>query len=138
MEATLDLPHPAAVTQRRWTGRILTGIPTLFLTFDAIIKFANVPAVAEASAKLGLPPDLAPALGAILLACLALYLVPRTAVVGAVLLTGYLGGAVAMHVRVGDPLVSHVLFPIYVAVLLWGGLYLRDARVRALVAKEIP
>ena len=72
-------------------------------------------------------------LGVVLAACLALYLIPRTAIVGAVFLTGYLGGAIATHVRVGNPLASHVLFPVYVATLVWGGLYLRDARARALI-----
>jgi pimeloyl-ACP methyl ester carboxylesterase len=119
---------------RSWPGRIVSGLPVLFLIFDAIIKLANIPAVAEGSAKLGLPADLAPTLGVVLLACVALYVWPRTAPIGAVLLTGYLGGAVLAHVRVGDPLFSHALFPIYVAVFLWGGLYLRDPRVRALVA----
>jgi hypothetical protein len=136
MEAAFDIPRPIDVTTRsRWIGRILTGLPVLFLAFDGIAKLAHAPQVAEASQRLGLPVEVNATLGAILLACLALYLVPRTAVLGAVLLTGYLGGAVAMHVRIGDPLGSHVLFPIYVAVLLWGGLYLRDARVRALVIK---
>jgi hypothetical protein len=123
------------LSTRSWPGRIVSGLPILFLTFDALVKLANIPAVAEGSAKLGLPADLAPILGVVLLACVALYVVPRTAPLGAVLLTGYLGGAVLAHVRIGDPLVSHVLFPIYVAVFLWGGLYLRDPRVRALVAR---
>ncbi len=122
------LPRPA-----RWAGRVLSGIPALFLAFDVVIKLANIPAVAEASLKLGLSPALAPVLGVILAVCLGLYLVPRTAVLGAVLLTGYLGGAVAIHLRVGDPLASHTLFPVYVGVLLWAGLYLRDARVRAAI-----
>jgi len=120
---------------RSWPGRLVSGLPVLFLTFDAIIKLANIQAVAEGSAKLGLPADLAPTLGVVLLACVALYVWPRTAPIGAVLLTGYLGGAVLAHVRVGDPLFSHALFPIYVAVFLWGGLYLRDPRVRALTTR---
>jgi len=115
-------------------GRILKAIPILFLTFDAAIKLANIPAVAEACEKLGLPAHLAPGLGILLLACVALYAIPRTAPIGAVLLTGYLGGAILTHLRVGDPLLSHTLFPIYVAVFVWGGLYLRDERVRRLVA----
>jgi DoxX-like family len=93
----------------------------------------NPSPVREASAKLGLPDGVAPVLGVVLLVCLALYLMKRTAPLGAVLLTAFLGGAVAMHVRIGDPLATHVLMPVYVAVLLWGGLYLRDTRVRALV-----
>src|SRR4029079_5763778 len=86
-------------------------LPVLFLGFDIAIKFANVHAVAEASARLGLPTHLAPVLAAVLLGCLVLYLVPRTAVLGAVLLTGYLGGAVAIHARIGDPLLRHTVFP---------------------------
>jgi ABC-type transport system involved in cytochrome c biogenesis permease component len=77
-------------------------------------------------------------IGLILLVCVVVYLIPRTAVLGAVLLTGYLGGAVATHVRVGDPLLSHTFFPIYFAVLIWGGLYLRDRRVHAAIARRDP
>jgi hypothetical protein len=106
----------------------------LFLAFDAAIKLVDVPFVAEASVKLGLPPDLSVGLGILLAACLALYVIPRTAPLGAVLLTGYLGGAVLTHLRVGDPLISHTLFPIYIGALVWAGLYLRDDRVRRLLA----
>ena len=142
MDTTLDSIHhaPAASAAtattsagKRWAGRILTGIPVLFLAFDAAIKLADAPFVAEASIKLGLPTDISVAIGAVLAICLALYLIPRTAPLGAVLLTGYLGGAVMVHVRVADPLFSHVLFPVYVGALLWAGLYLRDGRVRRLV-----
>src|SRR5574337_896092 len=128
MEATID-PILTIPRSSRWTGRILSGIPVAFLTFDAVIKLLHVPAVAEASARIGLPESLATPLGIVLLACVALYSVPRTAVLGAVLVTGYLGGAVAIHARIGDPLFTHVLFPVYVGVLVWGGLYLRDPRV---------
>jgi hypothetical protein len=117
----------------RWAGRVLSGIPAAFLVLDVAIKFANIPSVAEQSLRLGLSPAIAPGLGVLLAVCLGLYLVPRTAVLGAVLLTGYLGGAVAIHLRVGDPLASHTLFPVYVGALLWAGLYLRDARVRAAI-----
>jgi hypothetical protein len=116
---------------RRWAGRVLSGLPVAFLIFDAALKLVHPAVVTEASAKIGWPDAVITPLGVVLLACVALYVVPRTAVVGAVLLTGYLGGAVATHVRVGDPLFSHTLFPIYFGVMLWGGLYLRDARVRA-------
>jgi DoxX-like family len=135
MQAILAAAPPRIdITPRsRTIGRILTGLPVAFLVFDIALKIANPPFVVEASEQLGVPGQLAPMLAAILAACLGLYLVPRTAVLGAVLLTGYLGGAIAIHVRVGDPLFTHDLFPIYVAALLWGGLYLRDARVRALV-----
>ena len=138
MQTTLDttlIPAAANTTTfTRWTGRVLTGIPVLFLAFDVAIKLAGIPAVAEASERLGLPAHLAPGIALVLASCLALYLVPRTAVLGAVLLTGYLGGAVLVHVRVEDPLFSHTLFPVYVGALLWAGLYVRDARVRRLLA----
>jgi hypothetical protein len=138
MQATLDatlIPATATTPTKatRWTGRVLTGIPVLFLAFDVAVKLAGIPAVAEASKRLGLPVHLAPGIALVLASCVALYLVPRTAVLGAVLLTGYLGGAVLSHLRVGDPLFSHTLFPIYIGALLWAGLYLRDARVRGLL-----
>ncbi len=121
--------RPAA----RWTARILGGIAILFLLFDAVIKILMVPAVVEGSELLGYPPESMYGIGLTLLACVILYSIPRTSVLGAVLLTGYLGGAVATHVRVGNPLFSHTLFPIYVAAFAWGALYLRDPRVRQLV-----
>lgn len=124
----------AASAPVSWTGRIVSGIPALFLAFDAVVKQLDLPAVAKTSAQLGLPVELAPGLGILLAACLALYLIPRTAPLGAVLLTGYLGGAVLTHLRVDDPWLSHTLVPIYVGALLWAGLYLRDPRVRALLA----
>ena len=134
MEATLVTPTFArGSTAARWSGRVLTGIPVAFMLFDASVKFAHIPEVAEASLKLGWPTHLNPVLGVIILGCLALYLWPRTAALGATLFTGYLGGAVAIHLRVGDPLGSHILFPVYVGALFWAGLVLRDARVRALV-----
>jgi hypothetical protein len=118
---------------RLWAGRVLSAIPILFLTFDAVIKLIRIPAVSQGMTQLGYPVSLAQPLGIVLLACVLIYALPRTAVLGAVLLTGYLGGAIATHVRVGDPLFSHVLFPVYVALMLWGGIYLRDERVRALL-----
>lgn len=124
----------ARTARRRWPGRVVSGIPAAFLAFDVAIKLVNPPFVAETSIKIGVPPELTVGLGVLLAACLALYLIPRTAPLGAVLLTGYLGGAVFTHLRVGDPLISHTLFPIYVGALLWAGLYLRDDRVRRLVA----
>jgi hypothetical protein len=125
----------AAITNpARWTGRILSGIPMLFLAFDAVIKVAQLPVAVEASARLGFSANAVLGLGIVELACLVLYAFPRTAVLGAAILTGYLGGAVETHVRLGDPVFSHVLVPIYVALMLWGGLALRDRRVRALVS----
>jgi hypothetical protein len=140
MDTTLDSIRTASATsttpaaRRRWPGRVLTGLPVAFLAFDAAVKFANPPAVTEATAKLGLSSVSPLLLGVVLAACLALYVARRTAPLGAVLLTGYLGGAVLSHLRVGDPLISHTLFPIYIGALLWAGLYLRDDRVRRLLA----
>jgi hypothetical protein len=116
-----------------WVGRMLSGSVVLFLVPDGIIKFIKPAPVVETSAHLGLPLSLANTLGIILLICTAIYVFPRTSVLGAILLTGYLGGAVATHLRVGDPLFSHILFPTYLGVLVWLGLYLRDSRLRALI-----
>jgi len=117
----------------RWAGRSMTGLVSAFLLFDCSIKLLQLDMVEKGSRELGYAPASMLPIGLTLLACLIAYLVPRTAVLGAVLLTGYLGGAIATHVRVGNPLFSHVLFPVYVAALIWGGLYLRDRRVRALI-----
>ena len=116
-----------------WTGRVLSGVAVLFLAMDAVIKVLQLPVAVEGTKKVGYPAGVVLVLGIIQLVCLAAYLIPRTRVLGAILWTGYLGGAVATHVRIGDPLFSHVLFPVYVATLLWGGLCLRDARLRAVV-----
>jgi hypothetical protein len=122
------------MSKRILAGRIVTAIPVLFLLFDGAIKLVDFAPVTDSMNQLGWPPELAFGLGVMLLACVAVYLHPRTALLGAVLLTGYLGGAVATHVRVGNPLASHVLFPTYVALLLWAGLALRDPRLLAILA----
>jgi hypothetical protein len=124
-------PHPSA--RLRWTGVTLSGLSAAFLFFDASIKLVKIQPVIDSFAQLGYPDQLARGIGLLELACLALYLVPRTASLGALLLTGFLGGAISTHLRVGDPWLSHTLFPIYVALLLWGGLYLRAERLRALL-----
>jgi hypothetical protein len=116
-----------------WTGYALTGLVTLFLLMDAGMKLAQLPVVTETGAQLGWAPETALPLGITLLTCTVLYAVPRTAVLGAILLTAYFGGAVATHVRIASPLFTHVLFGVYLAVLMWGGLWLRDPRVRALL-----
>jgi hypothetical protein len=116
-----------------WTGRIVSGFAILFLAMDAVMKLVMAPAAVKGTSELGYPTSVIFTLGLIQLACLAAYLVPRTAVLGAILWTGYLGGAIATHVRVENPLFSHVLFPVYVALMLWGGLWLRDLRLRALL-----
>lgn len=116
-----------------WTGRILSGLAVLFLLFDAVGKLLRPAAVIEGTTQLGWPASVILPLGIIQVVFLILYLLPRTSILGAILWTGYLGGAVATHVRIGNPLFSHVLFPVYVALLLWGGLWLRDRRVRTLL-----
>lgn len=132
------MTQPQVSKKQIWAGRILSGIALAFLLFDAVIKFFMdklPPEALETGAALQWPIERMPTVGTILLICLALHLIPRTAVVGAILLTGYLGGAIASHVRVGNPLFSHTLFPIYVAVFIWLGLYLRDERVKALLSQ---
>ncbi len=119
-----------------WTGRVLSGLAVLFLLFDGIMKFFMdklPPEALQAGAVLQWPVELMPVVGTILLVCVALYIIPRTSVIGAILLTGYLGGAIASHVRVRNPLFSHTLFPIYIAAFIWVGLYLRDSRVKAII-----
>ena len=133
LSPVLATPSLSTSTRARWGGRIASGAAVLFTAVDAIGKLAQATPYVEGSVKLGFQPHHVALIGLIELVCVALYLVPRTAVLGAVLLTGYLGGAVATHLRLDDPLLSHTLFPIYMGVLFWLGLYLRDARVRALV-----
>lgn len=116
-----------------WVGRIMTTLAVLFMLFDGIIKLAHIGPVEETWARLGYSPHVGPGIGILELVCLMLYVIPRTSILGGLLLTGYLGGAIATHVRVGDPLFTHVLFPVYVAVLIWGGIFLREVRLRALV-----
>ena len=118
---------------RLWTGRIMSTLPALFLLIDGVGKLVKPAPVVQGTVQLGYPESVLVGLGIVLLSCTVLYVIPRTAILGAILLTGYLGGAIATHVRVGSPLFSHILFPFYLAVLLWGGLYLRDARLRALI-----
>jgi DoxX-like protein len=110
-------------------GRGLSSFAVLFLLFDSAGKLLEVQPVIDGTLQLGYPREIVFTLGVLLLACVVAYMVPRTAVLGALLLTGYLGGAVATHVRVENPLFTHVLFPIYVATFLWTGLVLRDARL---------
>jgi len=116
-----------------WTGRILSGLAIVFLLFDGGIKLVPLDIVITTSQQLGIPTDLARTLGVLTLACTVLYAFPRTSVLGAILLTGYMGGAIYTHLRAGSPLFTHTLFGVYLALLIWGGLYLRDERVRALI-----
>ena len=118
-----------------WSGRILSGLVTLFLLFDGAIKLIPLPVVTQTLDQMGYGASdaMARALGLITLLCTMLYAFPPTSFVGAILLTGYLGGAIASHVRIGSPLFSHVLFGFYLGLMLWGGLWLRDRRLRALL-----
>jgi|SRR5581483_7493343 len=115
-----------------WTGRVLSGLVILFLAMDIAMKLLALPVVDRAGAALGWQAGTGRMLGVILLGCTVLYIYPRTAVLGAILLTGYLGGAVASHLRVGDPLFTHVLFGVYLGIMAWGGLWLRDTKLQAL------
>lgn len=117
---------------RLWTGWILTFFAVIFLVFDGATKVLLVPAVLAAMAPLGYPVSLDRDIGILLLVCTAIYLIPRTSVLGAVLLTGYLGGAIASNVRIGHP-PFEVLFPGIFAVIVWAGIYLRDSRLAQLI-----
>jgi hypothetical protein len=119
--------------KRIWAGRIVSALPVLFLLFDGIIHIMRIPAVVEGFAKAGFPISTAVPLGIIEIVCIILYVIPRTSVLGAILLTGYLGGAVATNVRQQLPMLGYVLAPVYVAVFIWGGLWLRDDRIRSLI-----
>jgi hypothetical protein len=116
-----------------WTGYILSGLVTAFMLFDATIKIMRLPAALEGTGRLGYPVSVVMPLGVVLLVCTVLYAIPRTTILGAILLTGYLGGAVATNVRVSNPLLGFTLFPVYIGVLLWAGLFFRDPRVRELI-----
>lgn len=118
-----------------WTGRILSGLVILFMIFDGVIKLPPLDVVPQTMAQLGWPSDVGTArlLGIIALIAAALYAFPRTALLGAILLTAYFGGAIATHVRIGNPLFSHTFFGVYLGILMWGGLWFRDARLRALL-----
>lgn len=130
---TTHVTTTAAIPQkgwRLWTGRVLSGLPVLMMLFSASMKLSHAPQFVEMwTGKLGWPESSLTGIGLLELACVALYAVPRTSVLGAGLLSAYLGGAVATHVRVGDPFVA----PVVLGLLVWAGLYLRDERLRALV-----
>lgn len=123
----------ASGKKRRIAGYALTAFVALFLTFDTVLKVLQLAPAMQGTTELGYPAGSVIWIGAIELVCVVLYLVPRTSVLGALLLTGYLGGAIATHVRLGNPLLTHTLFPIYVALMVWGGLYLRENRLRELL-----
>jgi ABC-type uncharacterized transport system permease subunit len=128
-------PAPASTL---WAGRIMTGLAVVFLLFDSAMKVMRLAPALEGTAQLGYPTSLVFGIGCLQLACVVLYAIPLTSVLGAILLTGYLGGAVATHVRVGSPLFTHVLFPVYLGVLIWGGLFFLEDRLRALIPLRNP
>jgi hypothetical protein len=131
----MEMSAQAATSSRiaLWVGRILTILVVLFLLFDSVLKLMQPDFAIEATTELGYSGSVVFPLGVLLLVCLILYVIPQTSVLGAILLTGYLGGAIATHVRIGSPLFSHQLFPIYVGLLVWGGLYLRNEQLRKLI-----
>ena len=138
MSQTLVEPIPYAAVQKPassaavWTGRVLSVLPCLFLLMGGVMNVLKPPFVVEGTVKMGYSPAVILPIGVVLLTCTILYLIPQTAVLGAILLTGYLGGAVATHVRAGDPL-GKGMIPFFFGVVLWLGLYLRDPRLRKLV-----
>ncbi len=133
--AAVGMSQPSVASRSLWAGRVLSSLAVLFLAMDAAMKIAALPIVTETAPSIGwsADPGFWRAMGSLLLAITVLYAWPRTAVLGAILLTGYLGGAVAAHVRIGDPVFSHDLFGVYLGIALWGGLWLRDSRIRALL-----
>ena len=138
MGSTTEIRLPGSAAKqtsrgRMWTGWGITGLITALMLMDAAMKFSLPAGAAAAIARSGWPIQLASTLGVIVLVCTVLYVVPRTAVLGAILMTGYLGGAVATNLRLGNPLFSETLFPVYFGVLVWGALWLRDPRVAALI-----
>jgi hypothetical protein len=134
MEALLDQPvAPTLPRSSRVAGWLLSGFAVAFLTFDSVIKLIHIQPVTDTFAQMGIPDHLAPVIGTIEALCVALYAHPRTSALGVVLLTGFLGGAVFSHVRIGSPLPTHTLFPLYVAAFLWGGLLLRRPELTALL-----
>jgi hypothetical protein len=129
----LNSPEPSVSIGRLWTGRVFSILPALFLLLDGIMKLMRPEIVVKTTIQIGYTEDIIVPLGIVLLVCTILYLIPQTSVLGAILLTGYLGGAVATNARIGSPLFSHILFPAYIGVLIWGGLFLRDPRVSTLI-----
>ncbi len=122
--------QPTPISKKMlWTGRVMSALPVLVFLMSAVMKFLKPAPVVEGFTHLGLPESLALGLGLLEMACTVIYVIPQTSVLGAILLTGYLGGATLTQLRVGDPFFA----PILLGVLVWGGLFLRDPRLRALI-----
>jgi hypothetical protein len=134
-EVVTDATYGGRSRPAIWGGRVLSGLAVAFMLFDGGIKLVPLSVVTETMGQIGWPatPEMARGLGILALLCTALYAVPRTSLIGAILLTGYLGGAIATQLRIGAPLFSHILFGVYLGVIVWGGLVLRNGRVRALL-----
>jgi DoxX-like family len=116
-----------------WTGRVLSALVVLLMLFDCSLKIARAQVAVEGTVKLGYSESVVVPIGIVLLVCTILYAIPRTSVLGAVLLTGYLGGAVATNVRAGLPLAGYILSPVYVGIVAWLGLYLRSIQLRRML-----
>jgi hypothetical protein len=127
---TTDNSTPRAML---WAGWVLSGLLIVFMIFDTTIKLADLDVVKQTMVKMGIPPGLDRTIGIIELICLVLYIFPRTAVLGAILLTAIFGGAIASHMRIGSPLLGYTLFGVYLGLMAWGGLWLRDRRLRAMI-----
>ena len=125
--------HPVTSRTSVAIGWVMSGVLIAFMAFDTVIKLLDLQVVVDTMNQLGIPPSLDRTIGAIELVCLVLYAIPRTSVLGAILFTAIFGGAITSHMRLGDPLFSHTLFGVYVGVLMWLGLWLRDAKLRAVM-----
>lgn len=135
-----SIPETRATTSSRkaqWAGRVMSGLAILFMAFDSVGKVLELTPFTQGTTQLGYAASAVFGLGLVELLCLVLYVIPRTSALGAILLTGWFGGAIATHLHAGSPLFSHTLFPIYVAVLVWGGLFLRNERLRALLFPRV-
>ena len=130
----VDLAASSSISRGAlWTGRVMSGLVIAFLLMDGAMKLIPLQVVIDTSQQMAIPLDIIRTLGVLTLAGALLYAWPRTSVLGAIILTGYLGGAIYAHFRLADPLFTHTLFGVYLGLLIWGGLYLRDPRVRALI-----
>jgi hypothetical protein len=129
----IDLPTSSISRGALWTGRVMSGLVIAFLLIDGAMKLIPLQVVIDTSQQMAIPLDIIRTLGVLTLVGTLLYAWPRTSVLGAIILTGYLGGAIYAHFRLADPLFTHTLFGVYLGLLIWGGLYLRDPRVRALL-----
>jgi hypothetical protein len=129
----IDLPTSSISRGALWAGRVMSGLVIAFLLLDGTMKLMPLQIVIDTSQQMAIPLDIIPTLGVLTLAGTLLYACPRTSVLGAIILTGYLGGAIYAHFRLADPLFTHTLFGVYLGLLIWGGLYLRDPRIRALI-----